>query len=154
MNEPVDAVELVNELKSRPRARACVVLTHEYEGQKDWAVELARMTDSDHIDLMDCFVQDESLSTKIGEFGVPRLFEFLRGKNKSPVLIISGIEFLKGTWAGQPTAIDEFGRRLETWSNTPCLLFVMQYDKRLAAYKSTRYQYRFVIDQKETLSLK
>jgi hypothetical protein len=153
MSEPIDVVELVHELKSRPRARACVVLTHEYEGQNEWAAKLALETGSEHIDLLDCFAQDESLAAGIGEFGVSRLFEFFKGKSKSPVLIISGIELLKATWAGQPTAMDEFGRRLETWNNTPCLLFVMQYDKRLAAQKSSRFKYRFVVDQKETLAL-
>jgi hypothetical protein len=154
MSEPVVMVELVRELKSRARGRACVVLTHEYEGQKEWAAELARQTGSEHLDLLDCFAQDESLSARIGDFGVSTLFEFLKGKSKSPVLIISGVEFLKATWGGQPTAMGEFGRRLETWNHKqPCLLFVMQYDTRLASRTSSRFQYRFVVDQKETLAL-
>jgi len=153
MNEPVDMVQLVRELASRPRARACVVLTHEYEGQKEWAAELARQTGCDHMDLMDRFAQDEGLSAGIGEFLVPEFFEFFKGKSTSPVLVITGIEFLKATWAGQPTAMDEFGRRLETWNHKTGLLFVMQHDERLASYMSSRFKYRFAVDQKETLAL-
>ena len=37
MSDPVNMVQLVNSLPSRPRGRACIVLTHEYEGQKEWA---------------------------------------------------------------------------------------------------------------------
>jgi hypothetical protein len=153
MSEPVDMVQLVHKLKSRARGRACVVLTHQYEGQKEWAEELACQAGSEHIHLLDCFAQEESLSAGIGEFLVPRLFDYFKGKRKSPVLIISGVEFLKATWSGQPNAMEEFGRRLETWNHSPCLLFVMQYDKRLASHRSSRFGYRFVVDQKETLAL-
>ena len=154
MNDPADPVKLVEELKSRQRGRACVVLTHEYAGQNDWAAELARMTDSDHIDLLECFAKDETLSARIGEFNASKLFDFLKEKSKSPVLIVSGIEFLKSTWSGQTTAINQFIQPLETRSTPPSLLFVMQYDKRLSDYKSTRYQYSLVVDQKETLALR
>ena len=153
MSEPVDMVQLVQELKSRPRARACVVLTHKYEGQKEWTAELARQAGSEHIHLLDCFAREESLSAGIGEFLVPRLFDYFKGKSKSPVLIISGVEFLKATWTGQPSAMEEFSRRLETWNHSPCLLFVMQHDNRLAFHRSNRFQYRFVVDQRETLAL-
>ena len=44
MSDPVNIVQLVRDLPSRPRGRACIVLTHEYEGQKEWAAELARQT--------------------------------------------------------------------------------------------------------------
>jgi hypothetical protein len=35
MNDPVDMAKLVKNLPSRPRGRACIVLTHEYDGQKE-----------------------------------------------------------------------------------------------------------------------
>ena len=53
MSNPVNIVQLVNSLPSRPRGKACIVLTHEYEGQKEWAMELARQTDSEHLDLLE-----------------------------------------------------------------------------------------------------
>ena len=170
MNEPVDMVTLVRDLPSRPRGRACIVLTHEYGGQKEWAAELARQTDSEHLDLLEFFAQDAKLSSKIGQFSVPVLFNFLKTANKEPsnssfrihnssfqsasILIISGMEFLKATWTGQSNAIKQFASRIQTWNKNPCLLFVLQYDKILATYDfGKRHQYTYIVDQRETLKL-
>jgi hypothetical protein len=73
MSDPVNMVQLVRSLPSRPRGRACIVLTHEYEGQKEWAAELARQTDSQHLDLLELFAQDVNLGNKIGQFLIPNL---------------------------------------------------------------------------------
>ena len=148
-------VTLVKEdLPSRPRGRACIVLTHEYGGQKEWAAELARQTGSEHLDLLDLFCQDPELSSRIGQFPIPSLFKFLKNHNQAPVLIISGMEFLKATWAGQSNAVEQFASHVETWNQNPCLLFVLQYDKIIATHNfGRRYQHTFVVDQKETLAL-
>jgi len=76
MNAPVNMIQLVKGLPSRPRGRACIMLTHDYERQKVWAETLARQTDSEHIDLLELFVKDTTLSSQIGEFPVPNLFAF------------------------------------------------------------------------------
>jgi hypothetical protein len=154
MSDPVNMVQLVRSLPSRPRGRACIVLTHEYEGQKEWAAELARQTDSEHFDLLELFAQDVNLGNKIGQFLIPNLFEFLKGFDKAPVLIVSGIEFLKATWSGQTNSIEQFTTHVETWNQKPCILFVLQYDKTISTREFRRYrQYTFVVDQKETLAL-
>ncbi len=154
MSDPVNMVQLVRDLSSRPRGRACIVLTHEYEGQKEWAAELARQTDSEHIDLLELFADDENLSNKIGQFLIPNFFEFLKNHGQASVLVISGMEFLKATWAGQANAVEQFASHVETWNQKPGLLFVLQYDKIIATREYRRYrQYTFVVDQKETLAL-
>lgn len=154
INDPTDMVQLIKSLPSRPRGKACIVLTHEYECQKDWAAELARQTESGHIDLLTMFTEDKSLGNQIGQFQVPELFEFLKGRSEQPVLIVSGMEFLKATWTAMPKNIEEFASRIKTWDQSPCLLFAMQYDKILANYDfGRRYTYTFVIDQRETLAL-
>lgn len=154
MSDPVNMVQLVRDLPSRSRGRACIVLTHEYEGQKEWAAQLAGQTDFEHLDLLELFAQDAKLSSKIGQFPVPSLFEFLKNHGQASVLVISGMEFLKATWAGQSNAVDRFLSQLKTWDKNPSLFFVMQYDKTIAAYDfGRRYQYTFVVDQKETLAL-
>ena len=154
MSDPVNMVQLVRDLPSRPRGRACIVLTHEYGGQKEWAVELARQTDSGHLDLLELFAQDKKLSSKIGQFLIPSLFEFLKNHGQSPALVVSGMEFLKATWAGQSNVVEQFASHVKTWDKKPCLLFVLQYDKILATHDfGRRYQYTFVVDQKETLAL-
>ena len=154
MNDPINIVQFVTELARRPKGRAAVVLTHEYKGQKEWAMELARQTDSEHIDLLELFDKDQTLGNKIGQFLVPSLFDFLKGRSQARVLIVSGMEFLKATWTGQSNSVEEFASLVKTWDKTPCLLFVLQYDKILATHDfGRRYQYIFVVDQKETLAL-
>jgi hypothetical protein len=155
MSDPVNIVLFVKELSRRPKARAAVVLTHEYEGQKEWAEELARQTDTEHMNLIDLFSEEPALSNKIEQFSVQHLFNYLKKKSQAPVLIISGMEFLKATWTSQPKAAQEFASRVQTWNQSPCLLFILQYDKLIATYDfGNRYrQYSFVVDQRETLAL-
>ena len=154
MSDPINIVQLVRDLPSRPRGKACIVLTREYGDQKEWAAELARQTDSEHLDLLELFAQDAKLSRKIGQFLVSNLFEFLKNHGQSSVLVISGMEFLKATWAGQSNVVEQFASHVETWNNKPCLLFILQYDRTIATREYRRYpQYTFVVDQKETLVL-
>ena len=154
MSDPVNIVQLVRDLPSRPRGRACIVLTHEYNSQKKWAEELARQTGSEHLDLLELFTQDTKLSSKIGQFPVQNLFELFKQYSQTSVLIISGMEFLKATWTGQSNAIEQLASYVETWNQKPCLLFVIQYDKIIANHEYRRHrQHTFVVDQKETLAL-
>ena len=154
MTVAVDIVKLVRSLPSRPRGRACIVLTHEYDGQKEWAAELARQTDSEHIDLLELFAEDRTLGSRLDQFLIPGLFDFLKGRSRASVLIVSGMEFLKATWTGQSNVTEQFASHVETWNQSPCLLFVLQYDKTLATREFRRFrQYTFVVDQKETLAL-
>jgi hypothetical protein len=155
MSDPVNMIQFVKDLSRRPKARAAVVLTHEYKGQKEWAEELARQTESEHLDLLELFAQDVNLGNKIGQFLIPNLFDFLKGFDKAPVLIVSGIEFLKATWSGQANSVEQFVSRVQTWNQSPCLLFILQHEKLIATYDfGNRYrQYTFVVDQKETLAL-
>lgn len=170
MSDPIDMIQLVRELPSRPRGRACIVLTHEYRRQKAWAVNLARQTNSVHIDLLDLFADNLEFGTNLRDFSASVLFERLRvnppdmhhhlliqprfGYDENPVVIISGFEFLKATWVGQPNSLEQFSNRVETWEQSPCLVFVVQYDKLIATRPFRRYrQYTFVVDQKETLAL-
>jgi len=154
MSNPADMVELVKDLPSRPRGRACMVLTHDFAGQKQWAADLARLSGVDHIDLLDLFASDEALSAEISQFSAPKLFEFLKGKSQKPVLVVSGMEFLKATWSSQSNAAEQFASHLETWNQSPCLLFVLQHDGALASREFRRFrQYTFVVDQRETFAL-
>jgi len=146
--------KLVEELLKRPRGRACVVLTEDYFGQKTWGAELAKQTGADHIDLLDLFAGDAGLAGRISSFPVSELFAFLQGKSSSGVLIVTGMEFIKATWSGQPDATDQFATLLETWGKSTALLFVMQFDLALAKRKFKRFPDKiFVVNQKDTLAL-
>lgn len=154
MTSPVNMLKFVEALPSRQRGRAAIVFTHEHRGQKEWAAELARQTGSDHIDLLDFFFKDAALGSTVGQFSVSRLFEYLQAYRSTRVLIVSGLEFLKATWSGQASAGEQFASRVETWSQRPSLLFVLQHDRNMAARKFRRFpQYTFIVDQKETLAL-
>jgi hypothetical protein len=154
MSNPINMVKLVEELLKRPRGRACVVLTHDYNGQNTWGAELAKQTGADHIDLLDLFAGDAALAGKISSFSVSELFTFLIGKGNSGVLIVTGLEFIKATWSGQPDATDQFATLLETWGKSPALLFVMQFDPTLAKRMFKRFPDKiFVVNQKDTLAL-
>jgi len=147
-------VAFVQKLPDRGRGSACVVLSHDFAGQKSWAAELARQADASHLDLLELFAADQQLAARLREFSVAKLFDFLAGFAGKPVLVVSGLEFLKATWSGLPTATEEFASRVETWPGKPALLFVMQYDKALADRDFSRFkQYAFVIDQGETIKL-
>ena len=154
MNNPVDIVQFVNDLPTRRRGRACIVLTHKFEVQKEWAAELARQTNFQHLDLLEHFTQNSNVIKKIVEFHVSMLFEFLTNFCEDSVLIVSNIEFLKATWSGQIKSVDEFTNRVENWARNPALLFVIQHDERIVNRNYRRFpQYRFVVDQNETLDL-
>lgn len=154
MSNPINMVKLVEEISKRPRGRACVVLTDDYMGQKSWGAELAKQTRADHIDLLDLFAGDAGLAGRISSFSVSELFTFLHGKGNSGVLIVTGMEFIKATWAGQPDATGQFATLLETWGKSPALLFVMQFDPILAKRIFKRFPDKiFVVNQKDTLAL-
>jgi len=147
-------VKLVAELAKRPRGRACIVLTYDYAGQKAWGAELARQTGAEHVDLLDLFVQNPDLAARVSTFSVASLFDYLKNHQNSSTLIVSGLEFLKAVWSAQPNAMNEFVRRVENWSQSPALLFLIQSDPALGELKSTRYrQYTFSVDIRETLAL-
>lgn len=154
MSDPIDMVEMVSALPTRSRGRACIVLTHDYGGQKAWSDELAQQTHSVHLDLLERFSEDAKLGASTSQFTVSKLFDFLVGVNEDQVLIVSGMEFLKATWIGQPNALNQFAAQVQSWKKTPGLVFVLQHDKALENFDFGRHpQYAFVVDQKETLAL-
>ena len=43
MSDPIDIVKIVKNLPSRPRGRACVVLTHNYYEQKEYVLAIQNL---------------------------------------------------------------------------------------------------------------
>ena len=154
MADAIDMVELVHGLSERKRGRACIVMTHDFRDQKSWAVDLAQKTGAEYVDLLDMFTNDEDLSKKLQEYSVAKLFSLFRERATKPVMIVSGIEFLRASWSGDVNASEHFASRIETWQDEPALVFVMQYDKAITARPFRRFrQYTFVVDQRETIAL-
>ena len=152
--DAIDMVELVRGVSERKRGRACIVMTHDYTGQKSWAMELAQQTGAEHVDLLDLFTNHEDLSKKVQEYSVAKVFSLLRKRAAKQVMIVSGIEFLKASWCGNVNASEHLANQIETWQDEPALVFVMQYDKEIAERPFRRFrQYTFVVDQRETIAL-
>ena len=154
MSDAVNMVNLVAELAKRPRGRACVVLTHDFAGQRAWANELAKQTEADHVDLLDLTIEDEALAGKVAALAIKDIFGLLQQQSQSPVLIVTGVEFLTAAWSSQASAMEQFASHVEMWTKSPALLFVMQHDSTVANRQFTRYPDKtFVVDQKDTLAL-
>jgi hypothetical protein len=154
MPEGIDMIEFVRGVYERRRGRACVILTHEHFGQREWAARLAELTDSEHVDLLELFHEEKHLGDNLALYPPEKLFTLLRDRVKRGTAIVSGIEFLKASWSGRPNSAEEFAARIETWQDDPALVFVMQYDKAIAERPFRRFrQYTFVVDQRETIAL-
>ena len=154
MADAIDMVKLVHGVSERKRGRACIVMTHDYGGQKSWAMELAQKTGAEYVDLLDLFTNDEGLSKNLQEYSVAKLFSLFRERAAKPVMIVSGIEFLRASWSGNVDASEHLANQIETWQDEPALVFVMQYDKAITERPFRRFrQYTFVVDQRETIAL-
>lgn len=152
-NNAVDLIQLSKELPKRQRGRACIILTRDYPEQKTWATKLADLAGMNHVDLLDELVET-GRDCKMATFSVDGLFNYLADKVDSAVLVVSGIEFIKATWAYNPKAMDQFAHQVELWSKKPALLFVMQYEPLLATMQFTRFpNLQFVVDQQNTIAL-
>ncbi len=154
MAESINMAKLVAELPRRRRGKACMVLTREADEQQSWAAKLAEQTDSGHVDLLDRFAGDDKLAAGTGTFGVDDLFSLLQEFKDKPVLIVTGLEFLFASWSGRSNAMEDFAKKLEFWSLSPALVFVTQECPALAKRRfDNRFQYTYVVDQRETLAL-
>lgn len=152
--DAVDLIKLSEELPKRLRGNACIILTRDYPKQKEWAAHLASCIGANHLNLLDDMVAPEA-HCKIAEFSVDGLFKYLENRSDAPVLVVSGIEFIKATWAYNPRkTMDQFVQKVELWSKKPALLFVIQYDSFLAQTQFTRFKdLHFVVDQQNTIAL-
>lgn len=154
MKEAVNMVEMTVSLPQRRRGKACIVLTRDAGEQKAWASKLAAQANAEHIDLLDRFAECETLGAKISIFGVNDLFTMLQSEKDKNVLVVTGLEFLRASWSGQRSAMEDFAKRLEFWEKSPALVFVTQYDTFLAKRKFGRHpQHIFIVDQQDTLAL-
>jgi hypothetical protein len=154
LDKVVNIVDLTKSLPQRPRGRACIVFTHDYLAQKAWAAELARQAGAAHLHLLDVFANDEALAKNVGTFSINDLFRFLSESAKSPVIVVSGLEFLMAMWASQANIVDQFARQIEMRDKSPSLLMVIQHHPPLAKWKFTRIKDQtFIVDQRDTLAL-
>lgn len=153
MNDAIDILTLASELPRRRACRALIVLTEDAGGQQEWAGRLAERAGGRHLDVLDRFVQDEKLSSRISTFGVNDLFSLLSTED-GKLVVATGFEFLRASWVARSGAMTDFAKQAEFWSKSPSLILVTQKDATLPKLgASKRFQYTYVVDQRDTLAL-
>lgn len=154
MDKTVNIIDLTKSLPRRPRGKACIVFTHDYLEQKAWAAELASQAGAPHIHLLDVFANDEALAGNVETFSINDFFSFLSEGAESPIIVVSGLEFLVAMWVGQAYFVEQFARQIEMRDKLPALLIVMQSYPPLAKWKFNRIKdHVFIVDQRDTFAL-
>jgi hypothetical protein len=138
------------------RNKAAMLLTPDLPSQRPYAEQIAEAVGAVHLDMLDRFLSDTSLTEKLAGFSSDDLFKFLAAQ-KSPLLIVSGIEFLLAAWISQGDAKQvklNLCQQIELWEQNPALLLVVQQDSVFADYQQTRHTgSQIVIQLSQTLSL-
>jgi len=151
-----DGIDIVKEAQKRHRGRtkSLIVLTKNFASQKAWAKELASQLGAQHVDLLDHFASDAELAGRVSSVTIDGLFGLVKGIAEGDMLVVSGMEFLRGVWSAQAGAMTAFADRVEKWTQNPALVFVTQFDKAIENRVSTRYgRHQFVFNQADTFAL-
>lgn len=145
---------LTNDLPAR-RNKAALLLTPDIQAQRTCAEQIATAAGAVHFDVLDHFQSDAALAEQLAGFSLDDLFKLVAAQ-KSPLLVVSGIEFLLAAWISQGDAKQEkekLCKKIELWENAPAILFVVQQDPVLASYKPKRHTVQLVIELSQTLAL-
>lgn len=151
----LDLIQFSRELTAR-RNKAALLLTPDLPAQRTCAEQIAAAVGAAHLDVLDRFQSDSSLVEQLAGFSADDLFKLLAAQ-KSPLLIVSGIEFLLAAWIsqGDPKQVKlKLCQQIELWERAPAFLLVTQQDPVFADYQPTRHRgSRIVIQLSQTLSL-
>jgi hypothetical protein len=146
------AVELVER-----RNKAAILLTPDLREQRSYAAQIAAAVNGFHLDVLDCFQVDESLTARLTSFSMGDLFALLGDHKDRRFLVVSGIEFLLAAWLsqGQPKEVKRtLCHQIELWENQPPFLLVTHHDPVFADYEPQRHSVGpVVIEMSHTLAL-
>ena len=153
----LDLLQFCRELPAR-RNKGALLLTPDPREQRTCAAQIAAAAGAVHFDVLDAFQADAALTGRLAGFSSD---DFLRlvAAQKSPLLIVSGLEFLLAAWLsqGSPKEVKrQFCQQIELWDgrDNPAFLLVTQQDAVFAGYEPTRYKgSRIVIPLSETQAL-
>jgi hypothetical protein len=139
------------------RNKAALLLTPNLAEQRSYAAQIATEVDGTHLDVLDLFQSDESLTAGLPSFSMDDLFALIGGHKDKRFLVVSGIEFLLAAWLsqGQPKEIKrQLGEKIELWQNLPPFILVTHQDSVLAGYEAQRFTGGpVVIHMSQTLAL-
>jgi len=156
MTALLDLRQFVAELKGR-RNKAALLLAPDLLEQRSYAAQIAVAVGGFHLDVLDLFQTDESLTSRLATFSTGDLFQLIGAHADRGFLVVSGIEFLLAAWLsqGNPKEIKRLlCQKIELWENNPSFLLVARQDPVFAAYKPERFTGSdIVIQMSQTLAL-
>ena len=138
------------------RNKAALLLTPDLREQHAVAAQLAGALSTPHLDVLERFHSNTQLVDQIAGFSPADFFKLVATQKSSPLLIISGLEFLLAAWLAQGDAKQvkqNFCQQIELWSQKPAFLLVTQHDPVFAAYAPTRHSGQLIIELSQTLAL-
>ena len=151
----LDLIKFSRELASR-RNKAALLLTPHLCAQRACAEQIAAAVGALHFDVLDLFQAEPLFTERVAAFSAVDLLKRIAAQ-KSPLLVVSGIEFLLAAWLSQndPKQVKHnFCQQIELWERSPAFLLVLQQDPVFAEYQPTRHRgSQIVIQLSQTLSL-
>jgi len=139
------------------RNKAALLLTPNLAEQRSYAAQITAAVDGFHLDVLDLFQSDESLTTRLASFSMDDLFTLIGAHKDQRFLVVSGIEFLLAAWLsqGQPKEVKRtLCHQIELWENQPAFLLVTHHDPVFADYEPQRHRGgHIVIEMSQTLAL-
>jgi len=139
------------------RNKAALLLTPNFAEQRSCAAQVATAVEGFHLDVLDCFQSDESLTARLAAFSLDDLFALISAQKEHRFVVVSGIEFLLAAWLsqGQPKEVKRsLCEKVEFWQNSPPFILVSYQDPVFAAYKAQRFTGgAVVIEMSQTLAL-
>jgi hypothetical protein len=152
----IDLRKFAAELIDR-RNKGALLLTPDFRGQRAYSAQLAVALDGFHLDVLDYFRADETLTARLVTFSMADLLAMIAEHKSQRLVIVSGIEFLLGAWLsqGEPKQVKRsLCQQIELWERQPAFLLVTQHDATLAAYQTERHRgSQLVLETSQTLAL-
>lgn len=152
----LDLIQFSRELANR-RNKAALLLTPDVREQHQIAAQLATALGAPHLDVLDRFQADAKLTEQIASFAPADFFKLVAKEKSSPLVIVSGLDFLLAIWIAQGDAKQvklDLCRQIELWEQKTPFLLVAQQDSVFADYTPTRHTGSQVIIQlSQTLAL-
>jgi hypothetical protein len=151
----IDMRSFATELRER-RNKAAMVLTPDIQKQREYAQQLAAATDGFHLDVLDYFRTDKTLTANLVTFTMADFFALVASFESKKLVILSGIEFLLGAWLSMrdPRQVKfDLCKQVELWEKRPAFILVTQYEPALTDYEPERHSSPIIFEVSKTLSL-
>lgn len=154
----LDLLQICRELPAR-RNKAALLLAPDLREQRACAAQIATAAGAVHFDVLDAFQADAALTGRLAGFSSDDFLALVSAQKATPLLIVSGLEFLLAAWLSQDNPKDvkrSFCHKIEMWEgrDKQPFLLVTQHDPVFAGHAPSRFtDGRIVIPLSETQAL-